>query len=135
MWKLQTGPCVPCPHPVLPRPKGYRRYVDCLLSRWTFVQKFSLDPIKGTIFTAVWLTYFPSDPKWPWWGTQDSHLCRTVPYHCSWLSDTVTLVQGCLPEAGLMICLPGHPWCPIYLSAKDQINGRFPCYLQWTLSA
>lgn len=33
--------------------KGYRRYLDCLSPRWTFVQKFSLNQIRGTIFTAV----------------------------------------------------------------------------------
>lgn len=135
MWKLHIGPCVLCPSPVLPRPKGCRRYMDCFSPRWTFVQKFSLEQIKGTIVTAVWPTYFPSEPKWPRWGTQGSCLCRTVPYHCSWLSGAIRLVQGCLPEMGYVICLPWHPCCPFYLSAKDQINKRFPCYLQWTLSA
>lgn len=36
---------------------------------------------------------------------------------------------------GHLVCLPWCPWCPIYLSAKDQINKKFPCYLQWTMSA
>lgn len=103
--------------------------LDYLSPRWIFVQKFSLDQIKGSIFTAIWPTYFPSDAKWPWWRTQDSCSCRTVPYHCSWLSGTVRLGQRCLPETGHVICLPWCPWCPIYLSAKDQINKKFPCYL------
>lgn len=47
MWKLWTGSCVPCPCPVLPRAKGYRRHMDRLSPRWTFAQKFSLDEIKN----------------------------------------------------------------------------------------
>lgn len=137
MWKLHIGPCMLCPSPVLPRPKGCRRYMDCFSPRWTFVRKFSLEQTKGTIVTAVWPTYFPSEPKWPRWGAQGSCLCRTVHTiaHGAIRSGAIRLVQGCLPEMGYVICLPWHPCCPFYLSAKDQINKRFPCYLQWTLSA
>lgn len=136
VWKLWLGQCrvlLQC----CPGPKGCRRRMDRLSPRWTLVQKVSLDQLKVMILSALFPIYPATDVKSPWLGAHETPACAGLPHTtahgCQALSDE--LIWGCLPEIGRVIHLPWHPWCPIYLSPEVQINKKFPCYLQRTMSA
>lgn len=136
MWKLWPGwCCVLLWH--CPEPKGCRRCMGHLSPRQTCLQKVSLDQLKVTILAAAYPIYPCSDAKWPWLGAQKSPARAGLPHSTAHGHQTPSdeLIWGRLPETGHVIHFPGHPWCPIYLSPKVQINIKFPHYLQWTMSA